>query len=328
MRTHGSCVSAFARLAATLGVILPLAAVAVSAASAQDYPRRPIQMVIPFGPGGATDIIFRLVAEKAEEHLGGSIVAVNMAGAVSTVGSRHVRNARPDGYTILATHDTIVMAEAVGIVDYGPDAFEPIAMITTTPNIATVRADAPWDTMRDFLDDIEARPGEITWSAAVGTNNYTFIAAIFDDVGMDLEKLRLVSYDDTASELNALLGGHVDAIILNVAAGAEYVRAGQVKFIGVAHDSRLPGFEDVPTLQDLGIDVLEASNRGLFAPKGTPEPILAALEDAFEKAVNDPEIVERLNGMGTLVNFKNREEYRAFLTESSELTKRLLESAQ
>ncbi len=296
-------------------------------AAAQDYPRQPIQMVIPFGPGGATDIIFRLLAEKASEHLGVPIVAVNMAGAVSTVGSRHVRNARPDGYTILATHDTIVMAKVSGVVDYGPEAFEPVAMVTTTPNIATVRADAPWNTMTEYVEDAVSRPGEVTWSAAVGTNNYIFISSVMDALGEDLGAVRLVSYDDTASELNALLGGHVDAIILNVAAGAEYVRAGQVKFIGVAHDARLPGYEDVPTLQDQGIDVLEASNRGIFAPKDTPPEIVAALQDAFEKAVNDPEIVERLDGMGTLPNFKTGEEYATFLERSSEQLTRVLAPA-
>ena len=293
------------------------------AALAQSFPARPIQMVIPFGPGGATDIIFRIVGKKAESILGKPIVPLNVAGAMSTNGSRQVKNARPDGYTLLGTHDTIILAHASGVVDYGPEAFETVAMITNTPNIAAVKADAPWKTMRDYLNDVKAKPDQLTWSAAAGTDNYTFIGGIFDAAGMDIKRVRLVPYDDTASEVNALLGGHVQGINLNVAAGAQYVKAGQLRFIGVAHNSRLKGFEDVPTLKEQGIDFTHATNRGIFAPKGTPKPVLDQLEAAFRTAMQDPEILATLDRMGTSAQFLNQAEYRAYLDRTATLMKKL-----
>ena len=298
------------------------------AVAQQKFPVRPIQLVIPFGPGGGTDIIFRLLGQEAEKHLGKRIVAVNMAGAMSTVGARHVRDARPDGYTLLGTHDVLILTQATGIVDYGSEAFQPVAMVTSTPNIAAVRADAPWTSMVEFIDDARKHPGELTWSAAQGTDNYTFIGGIFDAAEADLGLIRLVSYDDTASELNALLGGHLDGIILNVAAGAQYVKAGKVRFIGVAHDSRLRGFEDVPTLKEMGIDFSHATNRGVFAPKRTPLAVVKVLESAIKSAITDPNVEEKLDKMGTTPYFLDHDGYNNYLVKTSELMNKLFASVR
>ncbi len=279
------------------------------------YPERPIQLVIPYKPGGATDIIFRLVCKYAEKHLGQPIVCVNMPGATSTVGSRHVKEARPDGYTLLGSHDVIATAFYSGVVDYAFEAFEPICLITSTPNIATTHSDYPWNTMKELLEEAKSKPGEIVWSTTFGSTDHFFILGILEAAGVSKDVLRLVGYEGTGPQLTALLGKHTHGCMANVASAMGHVEAGDLKFLGVAWESRLPQIPDVPTLKEQGIDFAHATNRGVFAPKGTPEGILKKIEEAFRKAMEDPECKAKIEEMGTLVNFKPREEYVKFLDE-------------
>ena len=125
-------------LSTTLAAIGLTSSLALLSTAHADYPEQDIRLIIPYGPGGATDIIFRLVSQEAEQHLGASIVPVNMAGAGATLGSRNVKDATPDGYTLLGSHDTIALSKLAGTVDYSYDAFEPIALLTQTINIPTI----------------------------------------------------------------------------------------------------------------------------------------------------------------------------------------------
>jgi tripartite-type tricarboxylate transporter receptor subunit TctC len=284
-------------------------------AASTDYPKKQIKMVIPYGPGGATDIIFRLIAKSAEEYLGQTIVPVNIQGASSTNGSREVKNADPDGYTILASHDVIATAYFAGVVDYSFEAFEPIALLTQTPNIPTVHADSGWKNINDFISHVKANPGEVKWSLTPGSTDHFFIAQLMDTAGLDVDDLKLVGYEGTGEQINGLLAKQIHGAMTNVTSGKAYFEDNTFIPLGVAHDERLPENPDLPTLIEQGIDMTNATSRGLFAPKGTPKEVIVKIEEAFRKATESPEVQAKIAELGSIIRFKSHDEYKAFLDD-------------
>jgi tripartite-type tricarboxylate transporter receptor subunit TctC len=280
------------------------------------FPEKPIKMVIPYGPGGATDIIFRLVAAEAEKHLGQPIVPVNMPGAGATVGSRHVKDEKPDGYTILASHDTIATTKLSGVVDYSFEAFEPIALLTKTINMATVHKDSGFKTMQEVATAVKENPGKYKWSMIPGSTSHFFIAQLMQELDISKDDVRLVGYEGTGDEINALLAKETDLAMTNMPSGKGFFDDGSFLPIGVAHDERLAEIPDAPTLQEQGINFTHATNRGLFAPKGTPEEHIKVIESAFEKALQNEELKKKINSeLGSVTQFLPHDEYKKFLDE-------------
>ena len=291
----------------------------VSSANAADYPERPIRLIIPFGPGGATDIIFRLVAKEAEQYLGQPIVPVNMQGAGATLGSRTVKDAEPDGYTILGSHDTIALSYLSGTVDYSYDAFEPIALLTQTINIPSTYTDHPVQSAGEIAEYVSEHPGEATFGIIPSSTDHFFWAQFFEATGISMDEVRLVGYPDTGSEVSALLAEEIDFAMLNMPSGSSFYEAGSFRPLGVAHDERLGSLPDVATLQEQGIELTNATSRGVFAPKGTPEDRLQILEDAFRQALENEDLAKRLETeLGSVVRFLPHDEYQAFLTKNED----------
>lgn len=279
-----------------------------------DFPKQQIKMIIPYGPGGATDIIFRLIASHAEEYLGQTIVPVNMEGASSTIGSREVKNADPDGYTILASHDVIHTAQLAGIVDYSFEAFEPIALLTQTPNIPTVHEDSGWKDANDLIDYVKANPGKVKWSHTPGSTDHFFAIQMLEAAGLDNDAVRLINYEGTGEQINALLAKQIDVSMTNYTSGNSYFGKGFVP-LGVAYEERLKELPDLPTLAKQGIDMENATSRGIFAPKGTPEEVIVKIEEAFRKATESPEVQEKIAELGSLIKFLPHDEYKPWLDD-------------
>lgn len=287
------------------------------AALAQDFPEREIELIIPYGPGGATDIIFRLIAAEAEQYLGTTIVPVNMAGAGATRGSRHVLEAEPDGYTILGSHDTIALSKLAGMVDYSYDAFEPIALLTQTINIPTAHADHPVQSADEIAAYVAENPGEVRFSMIPSSTDHFFWAQFFDEAGINIDDVRLVGYPDTGEQVSALLAQEIDFGMFNLPSAGTHYEAGSLKPLGVAADERLEALPDVPTLRELGLEFDHATSRGLFAPKGTPQDRIDAIASAFEQALQNEELRSRIqNEFGSNVRFLEGEDYKAFLDEN------------
>ncbi len=286
-------------------------------AQAQDFPQREIQLVIPFGPGGATDIIFRLIAAEAEQHLGATIVPVNMAGAGATRGSRHVIDAEPDGYTILGSHDTIALSKLAGMVDYSYEAFEPVALLTQTINIPATNANHPVESADGIADYVRENPGDVRFSIIPSSTDHFFWAQFFEAAGIDMADVRLVGYPDTGEQVSALLAQEIDFAMLNLPAGGTYFEQGSFRPLGVAHDERLEALAETPTLIELGIELEHATSRGIFAPKGTPQERVDLIAEAFGRALESEELRNRIESeFGSIVRFLPGEEYRAFLNEN------------
>jgi len=294
-------------------------------AHADDFPTRDIRMVIPYGPGGATDIIFRLISQEAEKHLGVSIVPVNMAGAGATLGSRNVKDADPDGYTLLASHDTIALSKLAGMVDYSYDAFEPVALLTQTVNIPTTYPGHPVEDAGGIADYIRENPGQVRFSMIPTSTDHFFWAQLFNAIDVDMSDVRLIGYADTGEQISALMAEEIDFTITNIPSGASFYANETLRPLGVAHSERLSGLDDIPTLNELGVDMENATSRGLFAPKGTPQGHIDIIADAYEQALQNAELIARIeNEFGSVPRFLAGEEYAQFLVENEQ---RLAEAA-
>jgi tripartite-type tricarboxylate transporter receptor subunit TctC len=289
-------------------VLLPGAALAA-------YPDKPVKMIVPWAAGGDTDAILRVVANAMEKHLGQAVVVVNITGASGTVGAREAKNAPPDGYTIYSVHDYIHTTYYTGVSDVGYKDFEPVCLATSTPAVLAAYGKAPWNSLQEMLQDAKRRPGELTVGATLGSTSHFFPAMIEQAAGV---KFKYVSYEGTAPRMTAMLGGHILLGETNLTQ-LDKVRAGQMKLLAIATADRNAEVPDVPTLKELGFDILYAVNRGLMAPRGTPEAVLVKLEDACAKASKDPAVAESMKKQGTLVEFLGRQAYAEFLQNNDKI---------
>lgn len=286
-------------------------------ANGQEYPERTIKLVIPYGPGGATDAVFRSFAEYANKHLEYPLVVINMPGGSTTIGSRHAYGADPDGYTLFGGHNAMATTYVTGLVDFNYFDFEPIALVTSTPNIATINPDYnDWETMADVIEYAKENPGEVNWSASINSTDHFFFAELFDAIGEDPNIFNLVGMEGTGKQVTALLGGHTDGCMANVASAAGYIKAGELKFVGVAWHERLAAAPDVPTMDEIGITkFVNSTDRGLLAPKGTPDYVIEKIREIARLVCEDPGFIKVMDNMGILVNFKTGDDYIQFLKE-------------
>ena len=297
-------------LVATMGLL----AMGMASAGAA-YPDRPIKMIVPWAAGGDTDAIFRVIANSMEKHLGKPVVIVNITGASGTVGAREAMKAPPDGYTIFSIHDFIHSTYYTGVADMTYKDFEPVSLMTSTPSILAAYGKAPWNSLKELLDDAKKRPEQITVGATLGSTSHFFPAMVALAAGV---KWKYVSYEGTAPRMTALLGGHVLLGDTNLTQ-MDKVKVGQMKMLAIATPKRLAEIPDVPTFKELGYDVLYAVNRGIVAPKGTPEAALVKLEEACSKAAKDPAVIESMKKQGTLVEFLNRKAYADFFQKNDKM---------
>jgi tripartite-type tricarboxylate transporter receptor subunit TctC len=289
-------------------------------AAAQTYPDRPIKMIVPWAAGGDTDNIFRPFAPLLQKHIGQPIVIANVVGASGTVGAREARGSPPDGYALYAMHDYIHLVNYAGITDVKYTDFEPICLLAATPSVLTASPKTPWNSWAELADDAKKRPSQITVGATLGSTSHIFPALVEKAAGI---KFKYVSYEGLAPRMNAILGGHIDLTDANLTQKGK-VDAGQLKFIAIAAEQRNPEIPDVPTLSELGMDVVFAVWRGLVVPKGTPAPVRAKLDDACGKAANEPAFAESMKKQGTRVAYLNAKDYAPFLDKLDKESKAIM----
>lgn len=304
-------------LSTTLAAIGLASSLAIATTAQADYPEQDIRLIIPYGPGGATDILFRLISQEAEKNLGESIVPVNMAGAGATLGSRNVKDAEPDGYTLLGSHDTIALSKLAGTVDYSFDAFEPIALLTQTINIPTAHANHPVQSADEIADYVSENPGQVRFSMIPSSTDHFFWAQFFQEAGIDMADVRLVGYPDTGEQVSALMAEEVDFAMFNLPSGGAFFEDGTFRALGIAHPERLDSMPDVATLREQGIAMDHSTSRGIFAPKGTPQEVLDTIADAYGQALENEEVQSRIeNEFGSVVRFLAGDDYQTFLDEN------------
>jgi tripartite-type tricarboxylate transporter receptor subunit TctC len=187
--------------------------------------------------------------------------------------------------------------------------FDPVCLVAATPSVLTASPKTPWKTFQELVADAKARPGQITVGATLSSTSHIFPASIEKAAGI---KFKYVSYEGLAPRMNAILGGHIDLTDSNLTQKSK-VEAGQLKFLAIATETRSPEMPDVPTLKELGINIVYEVVRGLVVPKGTPAPVRATLVEACRKATSEPAFQESMKLQGTRVAFLDDKQYQAFL---------------
>jgi tripartite-type tricarboxylate transporter receptor subunit TctC len=300
-------------LAAALALAM---AVPVVAGAQEPYPSRPITVVAPFPPGGVADLTARPVAAAMEKVLKNPVGVVNKTGAAGAVGMQFVAASKPDGYTLLLALSSIsIIPEADKIFDRQPaftvDQFAPIALISADPTLLVVRAESPWKTAKEFIEDAKKRPGQISYSSS----------GIYGTLHMAMEllshaagiKLRHVPHAGAGPALTAILGGHVDALASGPAVVLPHLKAGKLRALAGWGDKRVAALPEVPTFKELGYPDAEFYIwAGLFAPRGTPEPVLARLREATRAAVAEPEFKSAMDKLETPIVFKQGDDFQRF----------------
>jgi len=293
-----------------------LVAAAGLAAAQAAYPAKPVTMVVPFPPGGLADVVGRPVAEAMGRELGQPVVVENKGGAGGGIGMAQVARAAPDGYTILmALSSYSVLPEADVVLGrpqmYAFEALRPIARFTADPTVLAVRADAPWKTVKDFVEDAKKRPGAINYGSS---GNYGTMHVPMEILAQNAGlKMTHVPFTGAGPAVVALLGGQIEAISTGPATVLQHVKAGKIRVLGHWGNGRLGALPDVPSLKDAGYAAEYAQWSGLFVPAGTPEPVVQRLRAAARAAANDAKVKEVILNAGSPILYQDTPEFERYV---------------
>ena len=291
-------------------------AIAPLAHAQEAYPSRPVSMIVPFPPGGVADLTARAVAPTMEKALRQPIIPLNRTGAGGEVGYEAVAKARPDGYTILMALSSVTIApESHRLFDRQPkyemSQLAPIALLSADPTILVVRAESPYRSVKDFVDAATASPGKINYSSS-GVYGTLHVAM---EMFAHAAGIRLfhVPYQGAGPAITALLGGQVEALASGPSAVIAHIKGGKLRALAGWGDKRLAALPDLPTFKELGLDVEFYIWAGMFAPAGTPEPVMKTLRAAARQAANDPEFKVTMEKLATPISYLDAPEFSVFV---------------
>ena len=292
-----------------------LCALATVSAAAQDYPARPIRLVVSFGPGGGADIVGRILGQSLQEKLGQAVVIENKPGAAGTIGNEVVARAEKDGYTLgIMTAGQIIAAVMNKSMRYDTSsAFEPISMVATASLIMVTRPDFPADDVKGLIAAAKANPGKINLaSPGFGATQHMAGELFKQTAGVNMTS---VQYRTSPEAITAVLGKQVDILFDTVLAVIGQVQSGQLKALAVTGKERFPIVPNVPSVAESGLapgyDV--TTWYGFFAPRGTPAPIVAKLNKALNEAIKEDAVREKLIKAGVTVQGSTPEEFGRFM---------------
>ena len=283
---------------------------------AADFTCGTAKLIVPYKPGGGTDIIFRLFANAAN-NAGAkpSLQVVNISGQSGMKGAKEVRKAKADGCTLLAHHEALITNLVAGKSDFSWDAFEPVAILSYTPYVLAAQGEAPFSTIAELIAAAKKAPGEISVGVGLASTSHFLTLILEDKTGI---KLKNVPYDGTKAKVSALLAGTVDLAALDVISSKKYISQGTIKVLATATEERDPLLPDVPTFKEQGVDLVYGLNRGIYLPKGTPDDIVSHWEGVFAKAAKDDSMVEGLRKKGTTIKYADAAGLRKLMSEQNE----------
>jgi tripartite-type tricarboxylate transporter receptor subunit TctC len=294
---------------------LLLAAAGFAAAQAA-WPAKPITMVVPFPPGGLADIVARPVAEAMSRDLGQPVLVENKGGAGGGIGMALVSKAPADGYSVLLSLSSLTVIPEADVVlgraqMFAPNSLRPIARFTADPTVLAVRADAPWKTVKDFVDDAKKRPGAINYgsSGSYGTMHVP-MEILSQDAGI---KLTHVPFTGAGPAVVALLGGQIDAVSSGPATVLQHVKAGKLRVLAHWGNGKLDALPDVPSLKAAGYNAEYAQWSGLFIPAGTPEPVAQRLRAAARAAAMDTKVKEVILNAGSPILYQDTPDFEKYV---------------
>ena len=305
----------------------PLAATPLSKAFAADYPSRPVKFVVGYPPGGATDILARLIGQKLSERLGQQFIVENKPGAGNNIGTESVVNAEPDGYTVLLVNP----ANYINATLYANLKFNfvrdiaPVAAFQRVPNVMTVNKDVPAKTVAEFIDYVKANPGKVNMASSGNGTSVHMAAELFK--AMTKCDMLHVPYRGSALAFPDIISNKVQLIFDNLPTALEQARGGSVRALGVTSPQRWPTVPDVPAIAETVPGYESVGFYGISAPKGTPPEIVEILNKAVGEALKDPKLVARLTETGGIPRAMTPAEFGKLVAEETEKWRKVVEFA-
>lgn len=256
-----------------------------SAPARAEYPDKPIEVVVPFAAGGGTDALVRTLQQALGEKLPQPVAVINVPGAAGVLGSRKVMSAKPDGYTLLVSHATVLTAAAQKTAPYGPEAFEPIAHTASSAVVVAVAAKSPYQTLGDLMKAAQAKPNEVKVVTNIGAVAHYAWLMLADAAGG--AQFRYIQGGGGAKRLAQIVGGQADASVFATNEAKPYQTSGDLRVLAVMSKERHPDFPDVPTAMEAGLDASFQYDFWWFAPKGTPKAVTDLLADKLQEVMAD-----------------------------------------
>ena len=296
-------------IVAAIGLI---AIVMTSSLFAADFPAKDITLICPWSAGGGTDTLARALVKNAKQHLGVNVNVVNKTGGMGAVGMGDGANSRPDGYTVTMITTQLSTYRLMGLADLSYRDFDLMMLLNRSMGVIAVKADAPWQTMKELIDYAKENPGKLTVGhTGAGGAWHLAMASLATTNGVEFT---YVPFDGAAPSRTALLGGHVDVVPAGVDELLQLYQSGQIRVLAIAADERHPAMPDVPTYAEAGFPSDPISDwRGLAVAKGTPQEVLDVLVDGFKKCFEDQEFRDLAAELAIPLIYKSPEEFEQFL---------------
>ncbi len=285
---------------------------------AQSYPNRPLRIVVPYPPGGGTDVVARTLAQKMNEMMGQPVIVDNRAGANGIIGSDVVAKAAPDGYTVLITLATHVINPALyAKLPYGPDDHAPVTVLAEYPFVITVHPSLPVKNIKEFVAFAKSRPGQLTFaSSGNGSGPHLGMELFKSMAGIDVVH---VPYKGAGQAMTDLLSGQVPIFLNNFLAGAQMIKAGRLRALAVTSGKRTSAAPQTPTVGESGVPGYVVTGwYGMMVPAATPAPVLRVLHEGTVKALKSKEVSGRLSNEAAEIIANTPQEFAAFLKAEAE----------
>jgi tripartite-type tricarboxylate transporter receptor subunit TctC len=286
----------------------------------EDYPSRPVTMLVPFPPGGVADTVGRPVAEAMGRALKQSMIVENKGGAGGGIGMAQVAKAKADGYNVLmALSSIVVLPEADKVLKRAPmftlDQLKPVARFTADPTVLVVRAESPWKTLAEFLAYAKSKPGAVTFGSS---GNYGTMHVPMEQLKAATNTFMLhVPYTGAGPAIMAVLAGQVDAVSTGPSSVVQQIKAGKLRALAHWGEGRLSAMPEVPSLKELGLPITYSQWSGMFVPMGTPEIVVVKLRAAAKAAVEDARAKQALAAAGSSFQYQDAPEFERFVYQDA-----------
>ncbi len=288
-----------------------------------DYPKKPIEVVVPAGAGGDTDTHARLLAKYLEEELGQPLVVTNITGAGGTVGTKEVLNATNDGYKVLFFHNSMLLNHILGLSEYSIHDFELAGIsVFDQGNTFLVNGESKYENLTDLIEEAKANPGDIQIATEVGGFTHLQLLALEKDQGIELN---IVDVGGAADKLTALLGGHIDIVPTSVGLVKGYLESGDIRTLGIMAEDRVDLMPDIPTFAEQGVNSIFEKIFFFAFPPETPKEIVAAFSNAMEKVAENDDYVNEAAEFLVTGKYMGPEEATEYIKQAEEYYKELLE---
>lgn len=294
---------------------------------APKYPTKSVEIIVPWDAGGATDVLFRALGSAFPKYANNQqLIVKNVPGGGAAIGYTEAMKSKGDGYSIVAAASPMVAKIHMSNVKFDTQTFAPVILVADNPCMIMVPADSPYKNLKDFLEDAKKRPGEVTVGNG-GSGGGTHLAALAFENAVDV-KFKHVPFPGGGPSITAVMGKHIDSVMVSAPEGIPQAQAGQLRILGVFGDKRLAKFANVPTAKEQGVDFKFSMWRGVLAPKDTPPELIKQLHDIFKKCMEDASFKAKAEELSVDLLYLGTEDFAKFLKSEDAQYMNLIKKAK